>query len=231
MRLALFAPILVIFSCQQQQTDHTENLTDHQIDSLASELTFNFGAPIELKNADLVIIPIQNNVPDWKDSKSVKSYRASYMSVDWNLLFFDRSADSTYLLTEDKMYLTRLETPESNKNLKDHLIFEAISIDSNKDSKLNYSDTRQLYVSNLDGSNLHQVTADNENLEQYRFSRRTNELYIKTRIDSNNDDHIDDNDSEQWYTYHLDSNSKPVEIIDSTTQSKIGKLFIKNWVK
>lgn len=231
MRLIFLLPLFALFACDQERTPTTENLTEDQIDSLASELTFNYGEPIELLNSELVVIPIGNRVANWYKSGKSMDYRSSEMFVNWNLLFYDRANDSTYLLTEEKMYLTRVDTPESSSNVKNHIIYEVISNDSNGDNKLNYGDAKQLYISGLDGSNFNKITSDKESLEQYDFSRRENEIYFKTLIDSNNDNEFDNQDTEQWYVINLEKNSKPKAIIDSVAQNKIGKLFVKNWIK
>lgn len=231
MRIILLLPILALFSCNQEHTPNTEDLTEEQIDSLAQELTFNYGNPIELLNTELIAIPVGNNVTNWYKSGKSMDYRSSEMFVNWNLLFYDRSADSSYILTEDKMYLTRIDTPEPSSNVKEHIIYEVISRDSNEDGKLNYSDSKQLYISKLNGSDFKKISNENESLEEYNYSMRENEILFKTLIDSNDDKKFDNDDTEQWYIYNLVKQDPPKAIIDSTAQNKIGKLFVKNWIK
>lgn len=231
MRFIFILPLFTLFACDQERTPNTENFTEEQIDSLANELSFNYGNPIELLNSDLVIIPVGNNVSNWYKSGKSMDYRSTDMFVNWNLLFYNRLKDSTYLLTEDKMYLTRVDTPEKSSSIKKHIIYEVISIDSNKDDKLNYSDSKQLFISELDGSNFRKITSEKESLDQYDFSKFENEIYFKTLIDSNGDNKFDDKDTEQWYVFNLVNDQQPKAIIDSLSQNKIGKLFVKNWIK
>lgn len=231
MRFLIIIPLLAIFSCQQEKTPTTENLTEEQIDSLANELSFNFGEPIELLNSELIVIPIGNKVQNWYKSAKSMDYRSSEMFVNWNLMFFDRSNDRSYLLTEDKMYLTRIDTPDKNSNINRHIIYEVISQDSNGDSKLNYSDAKQFFISDLNGQNFRMISPNNESLQQYDYSSRENEIFFKTLSDDNGDQEYDAKDSEQWYIFNLGKDSVPKPIIDSTIQNKIGKLFVKNWIK
>lgn len=225
---------ITITSCkQEEQPISTENLSEEQVDSLAQELNFNYGEPIEVLNSEIVFIPIKNKVTSWKKSlKKYDSYREETMYIAWNALFYDRETDSSYVLTEDKMYLLKMDVPTRKEDhIKNHILYEVISRDTNKDSLLNYSDATSLYVSDLNGQNFKKITKDNESLQSYQDSDRAGEIFFKTIIDSNADNEYDDKDSEQWYLYNVNNGTAPKPIVDPKTELEIGKLFIKNWVK
>lgn len=231
MRYILLLPFVALFSCQQERQINTEDFTEDQLDSLANNLTFRYGDPIELNGGDILAIPIGKFSEDWRKSKKSFEYRSSNMMTDWNLLFFNRLQDSTYLLTEEKMYLTQIQTPSKESNTPDHILYHTYAKDTDTNGVLNYEDAQQLYTSNLDGSNFKQVTADNESLEYIRRAQKQNEIYIKTLVDINNDLQFTSEDLEQWYIYNVENPSAPEPIIDSTIQNKIGKLFLENWMK
>ena len=153
------------------------------------------------------------------------------MMTDWNLLFYNRLQDSTYLLTEEKMYLTQIQTPSKESNTPDHIFYYTYAKDTDTNDVLNYKDAQQLYISNLDGSHFMQITTDNESLEYIQRSQKQNEIYIKTIIDINNDLQFTSEDLGQWYIYNVADQSAPKPIIDSTIQNKIGKLFLENWMQ
>ncbi len=231
MRYIFLLPFVALFSCQQQREINTEDFTEDQLDSLANNLTFRYGDPIELNGGDILAIPIGNFSEDWSKSKKSFEYRSSKMMMDWNLLFYNRIQDSTYLLTEEKMYLTQIQTPSKESNTPDHILYYTYAKDTDTNGVLNYEDGQQLYISSLDGSKFKQITADNESLEYIRRSQKQNEIYIKTLVDINNDLQFTSEDLGQWYIYNVAEQSAPKPIIDSTIQNKIGKLFLENWMK
>lgn len=230
MRYILLLPFIALFSCKQEHTINTEDFTEDQLDSLANNLTFRYGEPIELRGGEILTIPIGNFTADWKKSTKSFEYRSSELISDWNLLFYNRHMDSTYLLTEDKMYLTQIQTPNKESNTPDHIFYYTYAKDTDTNGILNYEDAQQLFISSLDGSNFKQITANNESLEYIRKSQRQNEIYIKTIIDSNDDLQFTSEDTGQWYIFNVTQESAPKPIIDSMTQNKIGKLFLENWM-
>ena len=231
MRYIFLLPFLALFSCQQEREMSTEDFTEDQLDSLANNLTFRYGDPVELKGGEILAIPIGNFIDEWRKSKKSYEYRSSEMMTDWNLLFYNRLQDSTNLLTEEKMYLTQIQTPSKESNTPDHIFYYTYAKDTDTNDVLNYKDAQQLYISNLDGSNFKQITADIESLEYIQRSQKQNEIYIKTIIDINNDLQFTSEDLGQWYIYNVADQSAPKPIIDSTIQNKIGKLFLENWMQ
>ena len=231
MRYIFLLPFVALFSCKQERQINTEDFTEDQLDSLANNLTFRYGDPVELNGGDILAIPIGNFSEDWRKSKKSFEYRSSKMMMDWNLLFYNRLKDSTYLLTEEKMYLTQIQTPNKESNTPDHILYYTYAKDTDTNGVLNYEDAQQLYISKLDGSKFKQITADNESLEYIRRSQKQNEIYIKTLVDINNDLQFTSEDLGQWYIYNVAEQSAPKPIIDSTIQNKIGKLFLENWMK
>ncbi len=230
MRFILFIPIIALFSCKQERSTNTEDFSENQLDSIANNLTFRYGDPVELRNGDILAIPVGNFTINWKESKKSYDYRSAELISDWNVLFYDRPKDSTYLLTDEKMYLTQIQTPNLESNTPDHIFYYTRAKDTDTNGILNYEDAQQLYISNLDGSDFRQVTSNYESLEYIRKSQKKNEIYIKTLIDSDGDLHFTSEDLGQWYIFNVEERSAPKPIIDSLTQNKIGKLFIQNWM-
>jgi hypothetical protein len=231
MRYLLLLPFVALFSCKQDEKINTEDFTEDQLDSLANELTFRYGDPIELNDGDIIAIPIGNYMAKWNKTKKSYDSRSYETMTNWNLLFHNRMMDSTYLLTQEKMYLSQIQTPNTESNTPEHILYYTYAKDTDTNGILNYDDAQQLYVSNLDGSEFRQITLNNESLEHIRRSKRKNEIYIKTLIDSNKDLKFTPDDTEQWYIYDLTEKIAPKPIIDSATQNSIGKLFLENWMK
>ncbi|MFZ9027570.1 MAG: hypothetical protein ACO2Z9_01065 [Crocinitomicaceae bacterium] len=231
MRHFFLLPFLALFSCQQERKINTEDFTEDQLDSLANNLTFRYGDPVELNGGEILAIPIGNFSDDWRKSKKSFEYSSSEVIADWNLLFYNRLQDSTYLLTEEKMRFSQIQTPNKESNTPNHILYYTYAKDTDTSGILNYEDAQQLYISNLDGSKFKQITADNESLEYIRRSQKQNEIYIKTMVDINNDLRFTSEDLGQWYIYNVAEQSAPKPIIDSAIQNKIGKLFLENWMK
>jgi len=64
MRYIFLLPFLALFSCQQEREMSTEDFTEDQLDSLANNLTFRFGDPVELKGGEILAIPIGNFIDE-----------------------------------------------------------------------------------------------------------------------------------------------------------------------
>ena len=98
-----------------------------------------------------------------------------------NILFLDKNYQPTRSLLDKKASILDFEFPRYYKADSDtfskHIAYMIGFEDTNEDGVLNSDDSHDLYISDLDGSNLKQITT-NLNIEEYDFQRRHNEIFI-----------------------------------------------------
>lgn len=133
-----------------------------------------------------------------------------------NILFYDMVEGGSYQLISDTVHILSFAI---HRDLKKPLIFyRIVKKDLNGDEKFNSLDPVMLYVSELDGKKLTQVTAENEHFIDYNYYPQTGKILIKTIIDS---------DSNKVF-----SNSDETNFVEmSTSEPAFGKEIFSETVK
>lgn len=149
------------------------------------------------------------------------------MSWGWyrNILFYDFITDSSWTLFDTTVYIKRFQLtnrstyyyqdkPEPFKTAQ-HVFYEVLNYDRNHTGKLTPYDPVILYVSDLRGRNLTQITSKDENVVGLYFFEAQGFVMIKIQIDENRDDDFDYRDT-VFYFVKLDLKTmglgKPVQI-------------------
>ncbi len=102
-----------------------------------------------------------------------------------NIVFYDLEAGNSYPLMSDTAHILSFAL---HKEFENKLIFyRVVKNDINKDSVYNASDPVMLFVSDLNGRNLTQVTPENEQFVDYFYYEKTQTILVKTVIDGNKD--------------------------------------------
>ncbi|NOS94567.1 MAG: hypothetical protein HOP30_21865 [Cyclobacteriaceae bacterium] len=178
-----------------------EELEDAKRDSLALQgLTYE--SPIDVYNSTNYYLPI--SVMTYEEAKLYKEAVASagdispdaYGNNYFNVIFFDMHYNVIGQLLDKKASITEIfinhghdvyrydyqekEVDKTVRNIAYSIGFE----DSNKDGKLNSLDNHDLYVSDLDGKNLKQVTKEIDVLD-YQFINSNSEIFIRFKDRSN----------------------------------------------
>lgn len=102
-----------------------------------------------------------------------------------NILFYDKINGSTYPLTKDTIHILSFALHREFE--KPLIFFRLVKKDINKDKKFNSLDAIMLFVSDLDGKNLIQITPENEQFQDYFYYPETGTILIKTLIDIDKD--------------------------------------------
>lgn len=102
-----------------------------------------------------------------------------------NILFYDKAYGSTYRLTTDTIHI--LSFSLHKEFARPMIFFRVVKKDINQDKFFNSKDAVMLFVSDLDGKNLVQITPENEQLEDYFYYPETGIILIKTLIDIDKD--------------------------------------------
>jgi len=113
-----------------------------------------------------------------------------------NLKFQRIDSDSIKPLT-DKPALILTATflkSVSERTRKQVLVYTMYDLDTNKDGKLDTSDIKALYLSDISGDNLTKVSADYQELIDWNLIESRNRLYFRTVEDTNKNGRFDKND-------------------------------------
>lgn len=113
-----------------------------------------------------------------------------------NLKFQKVDSDSLKTLT-DKPALILTATylkAIADKTKKQILVYTMYDVDTNKDGKLETSDIKSLYLSDISGNHFTKISADFEELIDWSLIESKNRLYFRTVEDTNKNGQLDKND-------------------------------------
>jgi len=119
-----------------------------------------------------------------------------------------------------------------SSELKGKILYTISDTDYNGDNKLDYKDSEQLFVSNIDGTDLKRISPINEALSSYKIIPNSNQIILKTLRDTNKDSKFDHQDEYVWYkTEIVNDNWQIAEMIDAAKRKNIENLYFEQWLK
>lgn len=142
-------------------------------------------------------------------SFSISNYNRYEITGDLHNLKFQK-IDSENLTTLTKQNIriksiTFLRDIFDNTN-KQILIYRILDKDSNRDNKLDDNDINSLYISNIDGTNFTKLTAEFQELIDWKVLEIMNRLYFRSIEDTNKNGEFDKEDKihYQYVDFNLD---------------------------
>lgn len=129
-----------------------------------------------------------------------------------NLKFQKTDSDSIHSLSNKPILIltaTYLK-PVADKTQNKVMVYTLTDSDTNKDGKIDTSDIKTLYLSDISGENFTKVSADLEELVDWSLIESKNRLYFRTIEDTNQNGQFDKNDV-LHYNY-IDLASKKWEV-------------------
>ena len=226
-----------IYSCKERESKieviDDENLTQHQVDSILTDFKFEYDHPVFIDSTNLVLLPITTSLLEWKRTTSFDGYSSDDLPRYWNILFYNKISGITNLLTESKLRISNYSAniKQTGNILKKSILYEIGDTDYNKDSKLDNKDPEQLFISKNNGTGLKRLSPVNEDLEFYTIIPNSNQIIVRTRRDVNADLEFNREDELIWYKIDLNTDSKPVEMVDSLKRKKIENVYFEQWLK
>ncbi|MBT28661.1 MAG: hypothetical protein CMO01_03290 [Thalassobius sp.] len=162
-----------------------EELEHAKSDTLALQgISYDYPEPIY--NSSNYYLPI--SAMTYKEAKDVRKAISSAgdfsMSVlqIFNVVFLDSNYQVIRNLLDKKAFISDINIPWGGREKVDRSIqniaYEIAFEDSNNDGKLNNDDNMDLYISDLDGGNLLQVTK-NIDVKSYEFINDHKDLIIR----------------------------------------------------
>ncbi len=205
--------ISTLFSCKEEKEkpkviyDSTAKTKEMLANADTTEIEVA-DLPIEITGTDYMIYPVgdlrvEGSKPRYSGSGSGDvSYNISnYIEFEItgylrNLKFQKIDSDSLTVLT-DKPVL--IQTATYLKSLADRtkqqfFIYTLADLDTNKDGKLDPSDIRTLYISDVSGNGFTKLSTDFEELIDWKMVESKNRLYFRTTEDTNKNGKFDKSD-------------------------------------
>lgn len=176
--------------------------------------------PVQMEGTSVLIHPIGeysvgiNSKGGGKDSFRVSNY-GEYEITGFlsNLKFQQMGSDSLKVLTDKPMMIERITYLKSfaDKSKKQFLVYVLEDMDSNKDGKLDSSDIKNLYLSDVNGTNFVKLSADFQELIDWNIIEPQNRLYFRTIEDINKNGAFDKDDKVHYHFVDLIAKELKVE--------------------
>jgi len=122
-----------------------------------------------------------------------------------NLKFQEIGKDTIYALTDKQILIetaTYLKT-FADKSKQQLIVYSLADMDTNKDGKLDNSDIKSLYLSTVSGQKFTKLSADFQELIDWKIIESKNLLYFRTIQDTNKNGEFDAKDSLQYQFVNL----------------------------
>ena len=171
--------------------------------------------PIALEGTSYLIHPIGQLNREGKALKSSTDSEEGFTVSNYgeyqitgylkNLKFQEIGKDSLTTLTskpvliETVTYLKAL----ADKTKQQILVYTLSDIDTNKDGKLNGDDIKSLYISTISGSKFTKLSADYQELVDWKMIESLHLLYFRTIEDTNKNGAFDAKDQMQYQCVNL----------------------------
>lgn len=227
----LFVSVLVLASCKEE-VEKPKVIYDgankekpySKIDSTQIAIA---DLPIQIEGTDYLIHPIgdlrvyERGTKSRYGSSSVidLSFTISNFGENeitgylQNLKFQKINSDSIRALT-DKQVLIQTATYLSgiaDKTNKKIMVYTLFDIDSNRDGKLDTSDIKSLYLSDISGSDFTKISVNFQELIDWSLIESQNRLYFRTAEDTNKNGQFDKNDVVHYNYINLANSDWKVE--------------------
>ena len=119
-----------------------------------------------------------------------------------------RSLTDKPILIQTASYLNTI----SDKTKQQLMVYNIVDMDTNKDNKLDLSDIKSLYISDISGKNFIKISEDFQELIDWNLIESKNRLYFRTIDDTNKNGQFDKNDNLHYYFVDLLSSDKKPQI-------------------
>ena len=171
--------------------------------------------PINMEGTNFLLHPIGvmsgkgkgiKSSSDSGESFTVSNY-GEYQITGYlkNLNFQEIGKDTIYALTNKQILIetaTYLKT-FADKTKQQLLVYSLADMDTNKDGKLDNSDIKSLYISTISGQKFTKLSADFNELIDWKVIESKNLLYFRTIEDTNKNGEFDAEDSLQYHFVNL----------------------------
>jgi len=220
---------MTLVSCKKEEApkpkviyqDNSKPKTEVPEDTTQIEIA---DLPINMDGTNYLIFPIGTVSGDRKAKASYDSgtgYTVSnygeYQITGYlqNFKFQEMGKDTIYALTDKNVLIetaTYLKTI-ADKTKKQLMVYSLADMDTNKDNKLDNSDIKSLYLSDISGKNFTKISVDFQELIDWNVIESKSRLYFRAIEDTNKNGEFDKEDTFHYYFVNLlDKEWKATEI-------------------
>jgi len=123
-----------------------------------------------------------------------------------NLVFMGLDGSNPHLLLNKKGFIAAADIPGERDSLQGFNIYRIVLKDTDDDGRLTRLDRFNLYCSDINGRNLYPITGDSLRVLNYTKSVQDDKVYIKARVQPENDNRPEADWPEHIYVHDLRSN-------------------------
>ncbi|MET0760289.1 MAG: hypothetical protein ABWZ56_07705 [Flavobacterium sp.] len=205
--------VLLLTSCKQEAVkpkvtyDATKGKVKSRLDTTQIEVA---DLPIQMEGTNYLIHPVGDlSISEGRTKSSYGSTSADRLSFTIsntsefeitgylrNLKFQEIGSDSIKKLTDKPVLIqtaTYLKTV-ADKTKQQIMVYTMADRDTNKDGKLDTSDIKALYISEISGKKLMKLSPELQDLIDWNLVESKNRLYFRTIEDANKNGQFDKND-------------------------------------
>jgi hypothetical protein len=178
--------------------------------------------PVQIEGTDYLIHPIG----DVRFYDTRVSSRAGYDDVSYTIsnynefeitgflrnLKFQKTDSDSLMVLSDKPVLIQSVTylkAHADRTKQALLVYALADMDTNKDGNLDANDIKSLYISEIDGGKFTKLSADMEELINWRVIESKGRLYFRTIEDTNKNGQFDKDDVVHYNHVSLAGEWKP----------------------
>ncbi len=217
--LATFLLVSMI-SCKKEEIEKPKVIYDDAPKAKLMEIVYTTqievaDLPIALEGTSYLIHPIGQLNREGKTLKSSSDSEVGFTVSNYgeyqitgylkNLKFQEIGKDTLTTLTTKSVLIetvTYLKTL-ADKTKQQLLVYTLSDMDTNKDGKLNGDDIKSLYISTISGSKFIKLSADYQELVDWKIIESQHLLYFRTIEDTNKNGAFDAKDQMQYQYVNL----------------------------
>ncbi|WP_298137212.1 hypothetical protein [Flavobacterium sp.] len=227
----IFLSLVIVFvSCKEEaekpKVIYEDASKDRSEVKTVAEKILVADLPVQMEGTSVLLYPIgEFSVSDGSSkTKYSSSERASFTVSNAseneitgylsNFKFQQIGSDSLKVLTDKPVLIERVTYLKSiaDKTKKQFLVYVLEDMDSNKDGKHDENDIKNLYISNIDGTNFKKLSVDLQEFIDWNVIEAQNRLYFRTIEDINKNGAFDKADKVHYqFVDLLDKELKVVE--------------------
>lgn len=212
-----------------------------------------YGEYMDLDSTDYLLIPLgmktleergegglkirSGSSDEYDESYSGRysSFKYNFYSLDFsncnNIIFYNKLNEETHLLLQTPALISEFYFPfydQAYVGSKYWFLLMGIHDgDSNGDGYINAEDAEKVYISDLSGKHMKQITPENTQLVDWFIDVKTDNILMKVRMDSNKDKKFDGYDEVEILKTSIRNPAMGKEIIGKEIKENIKQILKK----
>lgn len=245
--------VIAIFDTNKKKTQAGLRLVtkdSSKADEPKKQQMLVYGDYMSLDSTDFLLIPLGMKTEEDKENRLLKnrsiddyssdgynsgykSFKYNFYSLDFgncnNIIFYNKKTEDSYLLLQKPAVISEFYFPYYNKEYTGKkywfLLLGIHDEDTNADGYLNDEDAEKVFISDLSGKTMTQITPDSSQLIDWYIDAATNNILMKVRMDTNNDKHFTTTDDVEILKSPINKPEQGKPIIGIEIKDSIKKIL------